>query len=102
MDCEKNWSPRHSATGSYSRQAGRQADEIILALEIFKILQRANFDALGLFEQRYSILSSITSIVVGFLCSDFYNVVYSLTHFSRSHTFPCQSLLLSTNVLNDT
>ena len=30
----KNWSPRPSATGSY----GRQADEIILALKIFKIL----------------------------------------------------------------
>ena len=30
----KNWSPRPSATGSYSRQA----DEIILSLEIFKIL----------------------------------------------------------------
>ena len=30
----KNWSPRPSATGSY----GRQADEIILTLEIFKIL----------------------------------------------------------------
>ena len=28
------WSPRPSATGSY----GRQADEIILALKIFKIL----------------------------------------------------------------
>ena len=35
---EKNWSPRPSATGSYGRQAGRQADEIILSLEIFKIL----------------------------------------------------------------
>ena len=34
MDCEKNWSPRPSATGSY----GRQADEIILALKIFKNL----------------------------------------------------------------
>ena len=30
----KNWSPRPSATGSYNRQA----DEIILSLEIFKIL----------------------------------------------------------------
>ena len=30
----KNWSLRPSATGSY----GRQADEIILELEIFKIL----------------------------------------------------------------
>ena len=30
----KNWSARPSATGSYSRQAG----EIILVLEIFKIL----------------------------------------------------------------
>ena len=34
----KNWSPRPSATASYSRQAGRQADEIILSLENFKIL----------------------------------------------------------------
>ena len=38
----KNWSPRPSATGSYGRQAGRQWgrpwDEIIIALEIFKIL----------------------------------------------------------------
>ena len=34
----KNWSPRPSAIGSYGRQAGRQTDEIILALEIFKIL----------------------------------------------------------------
>ena len=77
MDCEKNWSPRPSATGSYGRQAGRQADEIILALEIFKILQRANLEAVGLLEQRYSVLSGITRIVVGFLCSDFYNVRYS-------------------------
>ena len=30
----KNWSSRPSATGSY----GRQADEIILVFEIFKIL----------------------------------------------------------------
>ena len=30
----KNWNPRPNATGSY----GRQADEIVLALEIFKIL----------------------------------------------------------------
>ena len=34
----KNWSPRPSATGSYIRQAGkqasRQADEIILVLKI--------------------------------------------------------------------
>ena len=30
----KNWSPKPSATGSY----GRQADKIVLALEIFKIL----------------------------------------------------------------
>ena len=34
----KNWSPRPSATGSYGRQASRQADKIIIALEIFKIL----------------------------------------------------------------
>ena len=69
----KNWSPRPSATGYYSRQA----DKIILALETFKILWRTNLEALGLFEQRYCILSSIASIVVGFLCSDFYNVGYS-------------------------
>ena len=34
----KNWSARPGATGSYGRQAGRQADKIILVLEIFKIL----------------------------------------------------------------
>ena len=34
----KNWSPKPSATGSYGRQAGRPWDEIIIALEIFKIL----------------------------------------------------------------
>ena len=56
IDCEKNWNARPSATGSY----GRQADEIILLLEIFKE------ETLGLFEQRYSVLSSITSTVVGF------------------------------------
>ena len=46
--------------------AGRQADEIVLALKIFKILWRGNLEALGLFERRYSILISITNVVVGF------------------------------------
>ena len=57
--------------------ACKQADKIILVLEIFKILERANLEAFSLFEQRYSVLSTITSIVVGFLCSNFYNVGYS-------------------------
>ena len=30
----KNWSPRPSATGSYGRQAGRQADEILIRVLI--------------------------------------------------------------------
>ena len=34
----KNWSPRPSVTGSYGRQEGRPSGEIIIALEIFKIL----------------------------------------------------------------
>ena len=46
----RNWSPRPSATRSY----------------------------LGLIECRYSVLSSITSIVVGLLCSEFYIVAYFL------------------------
>ena len=37
----------------------------------------ANLEALGMFERRYNVLSCIASLVVGFLCSDFYNVVYS-------------------------
>ena len=81
--------------------AGRQADEIILALEIFKILKRANLESLGLFEQRCSILISIASIVVDFCVLIFIMLVIHKRIFSGSHTFPCQSLLLSTNVLND-
>ena len=82
IDCEKKTGalglaqPGLTAGRLAVRQSGSPSDEIILALEIFKIYQRANLEALGLFERRYSILSSIFSIVVGFLCSDFYNVDY--------------------------
>ena len=53
------------------RQAGREINH--LSIQNFL---RENLEALGLFERRYSVLSSITSVVVGFLCSDFYDVVY--------------------------
>ena len=33
--CEKNWTRTRSGTGSYGRQAGRQADEIQVNLEFF-------------------------------------------------------------------
>ena len=68
----KNWSPRPSATGCYGRQAGRQNH---LSARFFKNSLESKLEALGLFERRYSVLSRITSVVVGFLCSDFYNVV---------------------------
>ena len=92
----KNWSSRPSAAWSYGRQEGRLWDEIILELKILKF-SRAYLEALGLLERRYSILSCITSPVLGFLWSDFYNFVY-FKCFSGSHTFPCQSLLLSINI----
>ena len=54
-----------------------------------------------MFEQRYSILSCIASLVVGFYVLIFIMLFIHKRIFSGSHTFPGQSLLLSTNVLND-
>ena len=42
----KNWSYPPTASGSYGRQAGKQADKIWVGLEIFKILYRLNYSGI--------------------------------------------------------
>ena len=54
-----------------------------------------------MFEQTYNILSCIASFVVGFNAMIFIMLFIHKRIFSGSHTFSGQSLLLSTNVLND-
>ena len=41
--CEKNWTPKPSASGSYDRVADRVVDKTQLDFEIFKILYRLNY-----------------------------------------------------------
>ena len=43
----KIWSHRPSATESYSRLAGRQADEIVLNLELFNIIYPSIYQMQG-------------------------------------------------------
>ena len=38
----KNWSHTPSGSVSYGREAGRQSDEILVDLEIYKILYRSH------------------------------------------------------------
>ena len=54
----KNWASAPSASGSYSRLAGRLADEIWLDFEILKILYRLNY------LDFYFVYSSATLLIV--------------------------------------
>ena len=56
-------------------------------------------EALGLFELRYSILTSITGVVVGFCALIF--IMFVFKHIFQKPYISLSSPTLSTNVLND-